>query len=467
MATIPVELLQSHIIPHFHAGPNDSTTEDAVLTLKNLSLACRLFHRMAQPFLFERVIICESSKSTVEDLHHRLSFFLDTPRVLMSIHTVFLHFGVFFSGTEDSVPLMDKISFFLQKLPGLKVLRLDNHWLKPWSALPPSITAVLVDHVLPKLITLDVSHIVTIPFINIVANAPLLEHILLWQWDPEEIPDLKVSEEDKKAIRYSRLRSLTIDSYLRSDFGPRSSLLSVLDLLQGKLECVIVLSRIGGMVDANDDSFGHLNGLFSHCKPRLKHLHLGPEIWEKVELDSDTGTPDAESIDISSFTELDTLQVEFSSECKSISTGGSPFSKWLTKNMDGGTNIRILIFDIPAPLPTTKAYEDGIWRDLQLPWIEMDSALTQMPAFRKFRVRLQRPSRLDSDAISDQNSDASSDTEGSRTPPPPPIENPLIEFENFFKHALPLCAERGAITTEWWDDPKSLVNTAVLERAAT
>ncbi|KAH8824256.1 hypothetical protein DL96DRAFT_1613516 [Flagelloscypha sp. PMI_526] len=424
---------------------------------------------MAQPLLFERVTICESSRSTVDDLHHRLSFLLDTaPRLLTSIHTVFLHFGVLQSSSEDSAPLSEgEVTDFLQRLPGLKVLQLNHDWSESWSGLPASITAVLVDHVFPKLITLDVSHMVDIPFLTIVAHAPVLEHILLWQWDPEELPDnkLKLSEEDETAIRKSRLRSLTVDSYLESDFGPDSSLLHALDFLKGNLECVILKLRIGGMMNANDNSFGHLGGLFRNCKAGLKHLHLGPEIWEKIELSSEIGIPITESIDISSFTQLDTLQIEFSSECKSIAVGGNPFSKWLSTNMGAGTNIHTLIFDIPAPLPTTKVYEEGVWRDTQLPWTEIDSALTEMPAFRRFHVRIQRTFKPDQD---DNISDSSSDTEEETKPPPPPlVENPLIEFAAFFKHALPLCAERGAITTEWWDDPNSLVNTAVLERTAT
>ncbi|KAH8824255.1 hypothetical protein DL96DRAFT_1682543 [Flagelloscypha sp. PMI_526] len=445
MATIPVELVLSHIIPHFHAAPNYSTDKAAVLTLKNFSLSCHLFHRVAQPLLFERITICETPRSPVEHSCNQLSFFLDTaPKLLTSIHTVFLHLGVLRSNSKDSALLVEKIVLFLQSLPELKVLRLNDYYLESWDSLPANITAVLVDHVLPKLITLDVNHMIAIPFLTIIARAPLLEHILLWQWDLTR-KKFQSSHSEKK----------------------RKKLFEIPDC-EGNLECLILKSRIGGMVTRNDDSFGHLNELFRHCKGGVKHLHLGPEIWEKIELDSERGTPNAEAIDISSFPQFDTLQIEFILACKSIATGGSPFSKWMSKNMGAGTNICTLIFDIRAPLPTTKVYEDSIWRDIQLPWTEIDTVLTQMPAFRRFRVRIQRPFGLDQDAIPDNASDGSLDTEGERKPPPPPqVENALIEFDTFFKHALPLCAGRGVIMMEWWDDPRSLVNTAVLERAAT
>jgi hypothetical protein len=152
---------------------------------------------------------------------------------------------------------------------------IDQDTPDDWFYIDAALRLSLTKNVFPRLTTLSISHVLKLPFLTFISSFHRLQHLLLRQFTPS-------NDDSITQLAFSTtLQSLTVDTYWKNDFIESSSLAKMVEISRGSLKAVVLRKHIWGLTNPKS-SLASADGLLRQCHTNLIHLHLGPEIYQKI-----------------------------------------------------------------------------------------------------------------------------------------------------------------------------------------
>ncbi|KAH8834649.1 hypothetical protein DL96DRAFT_1704241 [Flagelloscypha sp. PMI_526] len=309
MSSLPSELFQPILASlDFH-------------TLQSCSFVSRSFRVCTQGFLFSHLKLSSGAVAHCE-------FFLaeENYNLYRRINKVTIQADAFLVIASKVLGLLDALGPQIRTLclEGWKSadVRLTNE--VPWSTLPPVLWNSLQRHVMPFIVSLEISELGGMPLFTILRSCPLLRYLDLRS---EEYPIPSLVEEDSYAP-YSPTQALelSLGPFYNDDFSPKRTLAQ---FIQSNGECINSLhlrSYCGGYVPTS------LNFLrpFPQFTANLQYFSIGIDWFHSV---SGAG-PEYKWLPFAMFSRLETFSCTIN-----FSSSSHIWFDWISNSLKSGISL--------------------------------------------------------------------------------------------------------------------------------